>query len=65
MPLTEETIEQAKKCDAVLMGSIGGDAKTSPWYQLEPVSYTHLDVYKRQGNPQCSAGDISAGKAAG
>ena len=36
MPLTEETIEQAKKCDAVLMGSIGGDAKTSPWYQLEP-----------------------------
>lgn len=35
-PLTEETIEQAKKCDAVLMGSIGGDAKTSPWYQLEP-----------------------------
>lgn len=36
MPLTEETIEQAKKCDAVLMGSIGGDAKTSPWYQLKP-----------------------------
>ena len=26
VPLTEETIEQAKKCDAVLMGSIGGDA---------------------------------------
>ena len=36
LPLTEETIEQAKACDAVLMGSIGGDAKTSPWYQLEP-----------------------------
>ncbi len=34
--LTEETIEKAKACDAVLMGSIGGDAKTSPWYQLEP-----------------------------
>ena len=58
MPLTEETLEQAKKSDAVLMGSIGGDAKTSPWYRLEPskrpeagllpVSYTHLDVYKRQ-----------------
>jgi len=31
-----QIIEQAKKCDAVLMGSIGGDAKTSPWYQLEP-----------------------------
>ena len=36
VPLTEETIQAAKACDAVLMGSIGGDAKTSPWYQLEP-----------------------------
>ena len=36
VPLTDETIAEAKACDAVLMGSIGGDAKTSPWYQLEP-----------------------------
>lgn len=36
VPLTEETLEAAGKSDAVLMGSIGGDAKTSPWYQLEP-----------------------------
>ncbi len=36
VPLTDETIQEAKACDAVLMGSIGGDAKTSPWYQLEP-----------------------------
>lgn len=36
VPLTEETLELAKGCDAVLMGSIGGDAKTSPWYRLEP-----------------------------
>lgn len=36
VPLTEETIKNAKAADAVLMGSIGGDAKTSPWYQLEP-----------------------------
>ena len=36
VPLTDETIAAAKECDAVLMGSIGGDAKTSPWYQLEP-----------------------------
>lgn len=36
VPLTEETIEKAKSSDAVLMGSIGGDAKTSLWYQLEP-----------------------------
>ena len=34
LPLTEETVEKAKQCAAVLMGSIGGDAKTSPWYQL-------------------------------
>ena len=36
VPLTEETLQLAKDSDAVLMGSIGGDAKTSPWYQLEP-----------------------------
>ena len=36
VPLTDETVAAAKNCDAVLMGSIGGDAKTSPWYQLEP-----------------------------
>ena len=36
VPLTDETVAAAKRCDAVLMGSIGGDAKTSPWYQLEP-----------------------------
>ena len=36
VPLTDEAIAQAKASDAVLMGSIGGDAKTSPWYKLEP-----------------------------
>ena len=36
VPLTEEAVETARSCDAVLMGSIGGDARTSPWYQLEP-----------------------------
>ncbi len=36
VPLTDETLQLAKKSDAVLMGSIGGDAKTSPWYKLEP-----------------------------
>lgn len=36
VPLTDETLKLAKESDAVLMGSIGGDAKTSPWYQLEP-----------------------------
>ena len=36
IPLTDETIEKAKSADAVLMGSIGGDANTSPWYKLPP-----------------------------
>lgn len=36
VPLTEETIEEAKSCDAVLMGAIGGNTQTSPWYKLEP-----------------------------
>lgn len=36
LPLPAETIAAARQSDAVLMGSIGGDAATSPWYQLEP-----------------------------
>ncbi len=36
VPLTEEAIGQAKASDAVLMGSIGGNNSTSPWYQLPP-----------------------------
>ena len=36
VPLTEGTIADAKACDAVLMGSIGGNTQTSPWYKLEP-----------------------------
>lgn len=36
VPLTEEAIAQAKASDAVLMGSIGGNTATSPWYQLSP-----------------------------
>ena len=35
-PLTDETIEKCKQADAVLMGSIGGNTSTSPWYKLEP-----------------------------
>lgn len=35
-PLTEEAIAAAKAADAVLMGSIGGNTSTSPWYQLPP-----------------------------
>ncbi|MBR1861041.1 MAG: 3-isopropylmalate dehydrogenase [Lachnospiraceae bacterium] len=35
-PLTEEAIATAKAADAVLMGSIGGNTSTSPWYKLPP-----------------------------
>ncbi len=33
-PLTDHAITQALASDAVLMGSIGGNTQTSPWYQL-------------------------------
>ncbi|MCD8391352.1 MAG: 3-isopropylmalate dehydrogenase [Firmicutes bacterium] len=33
-PLPQETIDICKKSDAVLMGSIGGDTTTSPWYKM-------------------------------
>lgn len=46
VPLTDETIEEAKKCDAVLMGSIGGDAATSPWYQLPPEKRPEAGLLK-------------------
>ena len=35
-PLTDEAIATAKSADAVLIGSIGGDTNTSPWYKLAP-----------------------------
>ena len=36
VPLTDEAIAAAKVSDAVLMGSIGGNTTTSPWYKLAP-----------------------------
>ena len=46
IPRTDETVETAKACDAVLMGSIGGDAKTSPWYKLEPSKRPEAGLLK-------------------
>ena len=46
IPLTDETIAEAKSCDAVLMGSIGGDAKVSPWYKLEPSKRPEAGLLK-------------------
>ena len=45
-PLTKEAIEQAKRADAVLLGSIGGDAKTSPWYKLPPAKRPEAGLLK-------------------
>ena len=36
VPLTDEAVAAAKTSDAVLMGSIGGNTTTSPWYKLAP-----------------------------
>ncbi|MBO4998589.1 MAG: 3-isopropylmalate dehydrogenase [Lachnospira sp.] len=46
IPLTDETIAKAKASDAVLMGSIGGDTATSPWYQLEPSKRPEAGLLK-------------------
>lgn len=35
-PLTDEAVETAKSSDAVLLGAIGGNTSTSPWYKLPP-----------------------------
>ena len=46
VPLTDEAIETAKASDAVLMGSIGGDAKVSPWYKMEPSKRPEAGLLK-------------------
>ncbi len=46
VPLTDEAVECAKKADAVLLGSIGGDTSTSPWYQLEPSKRPEAGLLK-------------------
>ena len=45
-PLTDETVALARASGAVLMGSIGGDAKTSPWYKLEPSKRPEAGLLK-------------------
>lgn len=35
-PLTDEAVAIAKNSDAVLLGAIGGNTSTSPWYKLAP-----------------------------
>ena len=46
VPLTDETVERAKQADAVLLGSIGGNTSTSPWYKLEPSKRPEAGLLK-------------------
>ncbi|MDD6208375.1 MAG: 3-isopropylmalate dehydrogenase [Clostridiales bacterium] len=46
VPLTDEAIEACKASDAVLMGSIGGNTSTSPWYQLPPEKRPEAGLLK-------------------
>ena len=46
VPLTDEAIADAKAADAVLMGSIGGNTSTSPWYKLEPSKRPEAGLLK-------------------
>ena len=45
-PLTQEAIDTALKADAVLMGSIGGNTSTSPWYKLPPEKRPEAGLLK-------------------
>lgn len=45
-PLTDEAIAIAKESEAVLMGSIGGNTSTSPWYQLPPEKRPEAGLLK-------------------
>ena len=46
VPLTDDAIADAKAADAVLMGSIGGNTTTSPWYQLPPEKRPEAGLLK-------------------
>ena len=46
VPLTDETIESCRAADAGLMGAIGGNTSTSPWYQLPPEKRPEAGLLK-------------------
>lgn len=45
-PLTDENLQKAKESDAVLLGAVGGNAETSPWYKLEPARRPEAGLLK-------------------
>ena len=46
VPLTDEVVARAKASDAVLLGSIGGNTSTSPWYKLPPEKRPEAGLLK-------------------
>ena len=46
VPLTDEAVMRAKANDAVLLGSIGGNTATSPWYKLPPEKRPEAGLLK-------------------
>ena len=46
IPLTDEAIATCQSADAVLMGSIGGNTSTSPWYKLPPEKRPEAGLLK-------------------
>ena len=46
VPLTDDAIAAAKARDAVVMGSIGGNTTTSPWYKLPPEKRPEAGLLK-------------------
>ena len=45
-PLTDEAIATCKASDAVLLGAIGGNTSTSPWYKLDPSKRPEAGLLK-------------------
>ncbi len=45
-PLTDETLEKAKKADAVLLGAVGGRVGVDPWYDLPPEKRPEAGLLK-------------------
>ena len=45
-PLTDETLERAKKSDCVLLGAVGGRVGVDPWYDLPPEKRPEAGLLK-------------------
>lgn len=46
LPLTDESLQRAKKCDAILLGAVGGDVSNSNWYNRPPSERPEAGLLK-------------------